>query len=82
MKLDLALEAMDYKQVTALVLLDLSKAFNSIDHISLLEKLRAMGTSKEAIEWFESYLTRRKQLVRIGCKISEPCLPDADENTR
>ena len=74
MKLDLALEAMDYKQVTALVLLDLSKAFDSIDHISLLEKLRAMGTSKEAIEWFESYLTRRKQSVRIGCEISEPFL--------
>ena len=30
---DLALEAMDRKQVTALVLLDLSKAFDSIDHI-------------------------------------------------
>ena len=33
---DLALEAMDRKQVTALVLLDLSKAFDSIDHMSLL----------------------------------------------
>ena len=51
---DLALEAMDRKQVTALVLLDLSKAFDSIDHMSLLRKLRAMGTSKEAIEWFRS----------------------------
>ena len=43
---------MDRKQVTALVLLDLSKAFDSIDHMSLLKKLRAVGTSKEAIEWF------------------------------
>ena len=71
---DLALEAMDRKQVTALVLLDLSKAFDSIDHMSLLKKLRAMGTSKEAIEWFRSYLTGRKQSVRIGCKTSEPRL--------
>ena len=69
---DLALEVMDRKQVTALVLLDLSKAFDSIDHMSLLKKLRAMGTSKEAIEWFRSYLTGRKQSVRIGCKTSEP----------
>ena len=60
---DLALEVMDRKQVTALVLLDLSKAFDSIDHMSLLRKLRAMGTSKEAIEWFRSYLTGRKQSV-------------------
>ena len=52
---DLALEAMDRKQVTALVLLDLSKAFDSIDHMSLLKKLRTMGTSKEAIEWFRSF---------------------------
>ena len=58
---DLALEAMDRKQVTALVLLDLSKVFDGIDHMSLLKKLRAMDTSKEAIEWFRSYLTGRKQ---------------------
>ena len=72
--LDLALEAMDRKQVAALVLLDLSKAFDSIDHMSLLKKLRAVGTSKEAIEWFRSYLTGRKQSVRIGCETSEPRL--------
>ena len=71
---DLALEAMDRKQVTALVLLDLSKAFDSIDHMSLLKKLRAMGTSKEAIEWCRSYLTGRKQSVRIGWETSEPRL--------
>ena len=69
---DLALEAMDCKQITALVLLDLSKAFDSIDHMFLLKKLRAVGTSKEAIEWFRSYLTGRKQLVRIGCKHLNP----------
>ena len=71
---DLALEAMDRKQVTALVLLYLSKAFDSIDHVSLLKKLRAMGTSKEPIEWFRSYLTGRKQSVKIGCEKSEPRL--------
>ena len=47
---NLGLEAMDRKQVSALVLLDPSKAFDSIDHMSLLKKLRAMGTCKEAIE--------------------------------
>ena len=56
---DLALEAMDRKQVTALVLLDLSKVFDSIDHMSLSKKLHAMGTSKEVMEWCRSYLTRR-----------------------
>ena len=56
------------------MLLDLSTAFDSIDHMSLLKKLRAMGTSKEAIEWFRSYLTGKKQSVRIGCETSEPRL--------
>ena len=45
------------KQVSALVLLDLSKAFDSINHMSLLKKLRAIGTPKEAIEWLGNYLT-------------------------
>ena len=71
---DLALEAMDRKQVTSLVLLDLSKAFDSIDHMSLLKNLRATDTSKEAIEWFRGYLTGRKQSVRIGCETFEPRL--------
>ena len=71
---DLALEAMDRKQVTALVLLDLSEAFDSIDHMSFLKKLHAVGTSKEAIEWFRGYLITRKQSVRIGCQASEPRL--------
>lgn len=42
--------SMDSKQVTALVLLDLSKAFDSIDHMALLKKLHAMGTTKKAME--------------------------------
>ena len=55
----------------AIVLLDLSKAFDSIDHALLLEKLKTLSVSDEAICWFKSYLTDRKQAVRIGSIISE-----------
>jgi hypothetical protein len=62
---------MDNKKLTALVLLDLSKAFDSVDHSILLKKLSNVGVSGEALNWFESYITDRKQFVRIGSLVSE-----------
>ena len=62
----------DRKQITALVLLDLSKAFDSIDHKILLSKLRVLGVSREAIEWFRCYLSDRTQCVRIRHEVSDP----------
>ena len=54
-----------------MVLIDLSKAFNSICHSTLLLKLRRLGTSRQALKWFESYLTDRKQSTRLGTSLSE-----------
>jgi Fe-S cluster biosynthesis and repair protein YggX len=62
---------MDSKELTVIVLLDFSKAFDSIDHCKLLVKLQALGLSLSALEWFRSYLTDRKQQVRIGSVLSE-----------
>ena len=61
---------MDRKQITALVLLDLSKAFDSIDHSLLLTKLRSLGFSNRAVEWFKS-CPSGSQIVRIGTTLSE-----------
>ena len=49
---DTILVAMDKKQVTALVLLDVSKAFNSLDYILLLEILRSLGLAEATLYWF------------------------------
>ena len=38
-----------------MVLIDLSKAFDSICHRTLLTKLKGLGVSTEALNWFESY---------------------------
>ena len=51
------LEAMDKKQITSVVLLDLSKAFDSIDHARLLHKLSNVGASPSTVNWFKSYLS-------------------------
>ena len=53
-----------------MVLLHLSKAFDSIDHAKLLHKLSLLGVSSWALEWFKSYLCERQQYVRIGCVAS------------
>ena len=67
---DFILKAMDKKQMTVLVLLDLSKAYDSINHDLLLGKLRSLGVSPSALRWFYSYLTGRRQAVRIGSTLS------------
>ena len=62
---DSVLEARDKKQITALALLDLSKAFDSIDHARFLHKLSIVGASLSTVNWFKSYLSSRYQYVRI-----------------
>ena len=47
---DTVLESMDRKELTTLVLLDFSKAFDSVDHPLLLTKLRALGVSGGTVE--------------------------------
>ena len=59
---------MDEKKVSILVLMDMSKAFDSINLNMLLDvfKLRSLGVSPSALEWFKSYLKGRYQYVSIG----------------
>ncbi|CAB4032146.1 Hypothetical predicted protein, partial [Paramuricea clavata] len=66
------LNAIDKKQLIAIVLLDMSKAFDSIDTTTLITKLEDVGASCQAIQWFQSYLTSRYQVVRIQTTLSEP----------
>ncbi|GFR81546.1 reverse transcriptase [Elysia marginata] len=63
-----ALRAADAKQPTLLVLLDLSAAFDTIDHellLSILELDYRFGINGAAIQWLRSYLTGRMQSVFI-----------------
>ena len=60
-----------YKQdLSSMVLLDMSKAFDSVDHDILLLKLQDLGISKYALMWFTSYLTNRSQVMHINSTLS------------
>ena len=61
------LQAVDRGDVAALVLLDLSAAFGTVDHDILLQHLSlTYGISDAAHAWLRSYLSRRSQYVRCG----------------
>ena len=63
---------MEKDRVTALNLLDLSAAFDTIDHLTLISRLSSWyGTSGTALDWFTSYLSNRCQQVKIHDYISE-----------
>ena len=52
----------------------MSKAFDSVDHQILLRELQEVGASTSVLQWFNSYLTNRCQVVRIHTAVSDPLL--------
>ena len=63
--------AMDRGEVTSLILLDLSAAFDTVDHSILLTRLQNwFGLDGLSLDWFTSYLSSRSQAVSINDSIS------------
>ena len=63
--------AMDRGEVTSLILLDLSAAFDTVDHSILLTRLQNwFGLDGLSLDWFSSYLSLRSQAVSINDSIS------------
>ncbi len=68
---DNILENMDNGYLTGALFLDLSKAFDTIDHTVLLNKLNAIGLKRNTTDWFRSYLECRIQVTNINSEMSE-----------
>ena len=62
---------LDNKEIIGTVLIDLSKAYDCIQHDLLLAKLEAYGFSNRALIFLKSYLKGRKQRVKIGSAFSK-----------
>uniref|UniRef100_A0A3Q3BKX6 Reverse transcriptase domain-containing protein n=1 Tax=Kryptolebias marmoratus TaxID=37003 RepID=A0A3Q3BKX6_KRYMA len=65
--------AVDQKQYCVSVFVDLKKAFDTINHTILLEKLNRYGIRGTALQWVSSYLENRKQFVQVNDTRSELC---------
>ena len=62
---------MDKGNYVGMILLDLQKAFDKVNHDILLGKMKTMGCSNSAVKWFRSYLSDRKQLTDLSGTRSE-----------
>ena len=67
---DKILQGFEAKMFTCMILFDLQKAFDTIDHKIFLDKMACLGFSNSTILWFKSYLQDRSFTVNIGKEFS------------
>jgi hypothetical protein len=65
---------MDQGLLTGAVFIDLRKAFDTVDHWILIDKLKSYGLHNTELNWFKDYLINRKQVVGFGKEFSDPCV--------
>ena len=63
--------ARDANLCTGLVFVDLSKAFDRVQHQQLVNILAGVGVEGTALDWFVSYLSDRRQQVKSGISLGE-----------
>ena len=64
-------KSLNEKKFVITLFIDLKKAYDTVNHNILLEKLESYGIRGIALKWFENYLNGRKQKVKIGSLFSE-----------
>ena len=69
---DRVAQKLDEGEIPFSIFIDLSKAFDTLDHNILLQKLQHYGIRGIALNWFKSYLTERTQSVKFNGEISAP----------
>ena len=61
------------REYVGMVVSDLLKAFDTVNHNIIINKLKALGLNQIAINWFASYFRDREQIVDIACTYAQAC---------
>ena len=69
---DTWLDALDRGEISAVVMCDMSAAFDLVNHSILLRKLELYGFQAGAVSWLKSYLSGRSQRVTVDGCLSDP----------
>lgn len=72
---DVILESRAEGQTVSVVFVDLKKAFDSVDHRLLIERLRSLGIHQDIVDYFQSFLVGRRF-------VSSRLMRSADEELR
>ena len=70
--IDVITSTLNTKNVCQLVILDISSAFDTLDHKIILSRLHLLGVRYIALSWFTSYLSDRSSSVKIYNSFSTP----------
>ena len=70
------LDAFEDEKITAVILLDMSAAFDLVDKSILVEKLKLYGFDRHSADWMENYMSGRSQQVYIDGVLSDPMAVD------
>ncbi|KAI4825746.1 hypothetical protein KUCAC02_021416 [Chaenocephalus aceratus] len=65
-------QEVDEDKYCGMVMLDLQKAFDTVNHPILIDKLKAIGFDKLSVSWMQSYLEGREQMVEVNGTLSPP----------
>jgi len=68
--LDEVRREIDNGKLVGAVFMDLSRAFDTLGHSTLLSKLKTYGINGSEIKWFSDYLFGRKQCIQLGTELS------------